>query len=291
MAYDRRMRSLLRASFVPVFVLVVVSVACGDGGPSMKERAAAAKAEKEAADAKVREEIRAKLEQQRIAALWRYQHDTVGGGEQDTAAQHQSRGHDHHVPQRAGRRSVADRGPAEERGVRAHDRHHAEHQEQRDPHRRLPDQVDAVVQPVGARQERRGGEQEAAARGDAGRGRAPREHQQRRAGYGQRPRADRRECGREQPAGDRGDPVAPRVQVGEERSGGGFGGRWSPAHDAPLGSSMSRCVRTRSVSMRRRSARCTTSSTPPISIDSPRRGMRPSSCSTSPPIVSNSSSA
>ena len=86
MAYDRRMRSLLRASFVPVFVLVVVSVACGDGGPSMKERAAAAKAEKEAADAKVREEIRAKLEQQRIAALWRYQHDTVGGGEQDTAA-------------------------------------------------------------------------------------------------------------------------------------------------------------------------------------------------------------
>ena len=86
MAYDRRMRSLLRASFVPVLVLVVVSVACGDGGPSMKERAAAAKAEKEAADAKVREEIRAKLEQQRIAALWRYQHDTVGGGEQDTAA-------------------------------------------------------------------------------------------------------------------------------------------------------------------------------------------------------------
>ena len=86
MAYDRRMQSLLRASFVPVLVLVVVSVACGDGGPSMKERAAAAKAEKEAADAKVREEIRAKLEQQRIAALWRYQHDTVGGGEQDTAA-------------------------------------------------------------------------------------------------------------------------------------------------------------------------------------------------------------
>lgn len=86
MAYDRRMRSRLRVSFLPVLVLVAACVACGDNGPSMKERAAAAKAEKEAADAAARAEIRAKLEQQRIAALWRYQHDTVGGGEQDTAA-------------------------------------------------------------------------------------------------------------------------------------------------------------------------------------------------------------
>jgi len=69
-----------------MLVLVVACASCGGGGPSMQERAAAAKAEKEAADARARAEIRAKLEQQRIAALWRYQHDTVGGGEQDTAA-------------------------------------------------------------------------------------------------------------------------------------------------------------------------------------------------------------
>ena len=71
---------------VPILPLLVLLAGCGDGGPSMKERAAAAKAEKEAADAAARAEMRAKLEQQRIAALWRYQHDTVGGGEQDTAA-------------------------------------------------------------------------------------------------------------------------------------------------------------------------------------------------------------
>lgn len=86
MAYDRRMLQHGGSSFVPVLVLVAACAACGDRGPSMKERAAAAKAEKEAADARAREEMRAKLEQQRIAALWRYQHDTVGGGEQDTAA-------------------------------------------------------------------------------------------------------------------------------------------------------------------------------------------------------------
>lgn len=52
----------------------------------MAERAAAAKAAQEAADAKAREESKAKLEAQRLAALWRYQDATVGGGAQKTAA-------------------------------------------------------------------------------------------------------------------------------------------------------------------------------------------------------------
>lgn len=70
---------------VPVAVLVAASVACGDRGPSMAERAAAARAAQEAADAKAREETRAKLEAQRLTALWRYQRADVGGA-QVTAA-------------------------------------------------------------------------------------------------------------------------------------------------------------------------------------------------------------
>lgn len=59
---------------------------CGDSGPSMKERAAAAKAAQDAADAKAREETKARLEAQRLTNLWRYQQATVGGGAQTTAA-------------------------------------------------------------------------------------------------------------------------------------------------------------------------------------------------------------
>lgn len=68
-----------------MLVLYTLS-ACGPGGPSLAERAAAAKAAQEAADARAREDTRAKLEQQRLLALWRYQQATVGGGAQVTAA-------------------------------------------------------------------------------------------------------------------------------------------------------------------------------------------------------------
>ena len=59
---------------------------CGDRGPSMAERAAAARAAEAAADAKARDETKARLEQERLAGLWRYQEATVGGGAQVTAA-------------------------------------------------------------------------------------------------------------------------------------------------------------------------------------------------------------
>lgn len=52
----------------------------------MAERAAAAKAAQDAADAKAREETKARLEAQRLTNLWRYQQATVGGGAQTTAA-------------------------------------------------------------------------------------------------------------------------------------------------------------------------------------------------------------
>lgn len=74
-----------RSSIVCAFLLATL-VACRDAGPSLAERAAAAKAAEAAADAKAREETRAKLEAQRVAALWRYQEATVGGGAQVTAA-------------------------------------------------------------------------------------------------------------------------------------------------------------------------------------------------------------
>jgi hypothetical protein len=63
-----------------------LAAACGDRGPSVAERAAAARAAEQAADAKAREENNARFEQQRLAALWRYQEATVGGGAQQTAA-------------------------------------------------------------------------------------------------------------------------------------------------------------------------------------------------------------
>lgn len=64
---------------------VTVLSACGDRGPTLAERAAAAKAAQDAADARAREETKARLETQRLAALWRYQ-DADVGGRQKTAA-------------------------------------------------------------------------------------------------------------------------------------------------------------------------------------------------------------
>lgn len=75
-----------RVSDWMVLATVAVTLGCGGGGPSMAERAAAARAAEEAAEAKSREEVRARQETQRLAALWRYQTATVGGGSQVTAA-------------------------------------------------------------------------------------------------------------------------------------------------------------------------------------------------------------
>ena len=72
--------------FVPPLALLCAVSACSDSGPSIAERAAAAKAVQEAADAKAREDTKARLEAQRLLALWRYQDATVGGGAQKTAA-------------------------------------------------------------------------------------------------------------------------------------------------------------------------------------------------------------
>lgn len=71
---------------VPPLMLLGALSGCGDRGPSLAERAAATRAAQEAADAKVRAASRAKSEAERIAALWRYQQATVGGGAQVTAA-------------------------------------------------------------------------------------------------------------------------------------------------------------------------------------------------------------
>lgn len=76
-------------SVLPACVLLAamsVHPACGDGGPSTAERAAAAAREAEAAEARAREESRARAEDARLAALWAYQAATVGGGSQVTAA-------------------------------------------------------------------------------------------------------------------------------------------------------------------------------------------------------------
>ena len=73
---------------LPWFAVVLLAglAACRNSGPSLAERAAAAKAAEAAADAKAREATRAAREAQRMAALWRYQTATVGGGAQVTAA-------------------------------------------------------------------------------------------------------------------------------------------------------------------------------------------------------------
>ena len=64
----------------------LVVTGCRNNGPSMAERAAAVRAAEATADAKARDETKARLETQRLAGLWRYQDATVGGGAQVTAA-------------------------------------------------------------------------------------------------------------------------------------------------------------------------------------------------------------
>ncbi len=77
-------RPILRAC---VFLSAIALLsACGQGGPSAAEKAAAAREAELAAEAKAREESRARIEAQRLAALWKYQQATVGGGAQVTAA-------------------------------------------------------------------------------------------------------------------------------------------------------------------------------------------------------------
>ena len=71
---------------VPLLMLLSALCACGDRGPSLADRAAAARAAQEAADATARTEARANFEAQRLLAQWRYQQATVGGGAQVTAA-------------------------------------------------------------------------------------------------------------------------------------------------------------------------------------------------------------
>jgi len=80
------LRSRRLRVFVSPLVLLGALSACGERGPSLAERAAAARAAEEAAAAKAREDARARSEAERIAALWRYQQATVGGGAQVTAA-------------------------------------------------------------------------------------------------------------------------------------------------------------------------------------------------------------
>ena len=95
--------------------------------------------------------------------------------------QHPSRGQQDHPAQRAGAATPASHGISEQRGVAAHDRDEPQHQEQRDPDRRLPDQVDAVVQPVRAGEERAGREEEATPRGRTRTRALPEQEQHRRA--------------------------------------------------------------------------------------------------------------
>lgn len=74
-------------AFSAVLAVAAAALAgCGDRGPSLAERAAAVQAVQDAADAKAREESSARFEAARLAALWRYQNATVGGGAQVTAA-------------------------------------------------------------------------------------------------------------------------------------------------------------------------------------------------------------
>lgn len=68
-----------------VVLALAVASGCGERGPSLAERAAAAKAEQAAADDRARQQTRAALEAERLAALWRYQQADVGGA-QVTAA-------------------------------------------------------------------------------------------------------------------------------------------------------------------------------------------------------------
>lgn len=74
--------------FLSVVVLVglMVSLACGERGPSAAEIGAAAREAEQAAQAKARAAREARLEGDRLASLWSYQEATVSGGRQVTAS-------------------------------------------------------------------------------------------------------------------------------------------------------------------------------------------------------------
>ncbi len=82
----RRARGGCRLSAFGLLLAVALLSACGDRGPSAAEKAAAAREAELAAGARAREESRARIEAARLAALWKYQQATVGGGAQVTAA-------------------------------------------------------------------------------------------------------------------------------------------------------------------------------------------------------------
>lgn len=75
-----------RTGLVTASLAVLALSACGGGGQTLAERTAAARAAQEEAAQKAREESLARIEAQRLAALWQYQQATVGGGRQRTAA-------------------------------------------------------------------------------------------------------------------------------------------------------------------------------------------------------------
>jgi len=75
----------MAACLAAVCVLATLA-ACGESRPTLAEREAAARAAQEAADRTMRERVRAEREAARLAAVWRYQQATIGGGAQVTAA-------------------------------------------------------------------------------------------------------------------------------------------------------------------------------------------------------------
>jgi hypothetical protein len=83
--HETKSRGPVAVRLAAVCVLTTF-VACGEAGPTFAEREAAARAEQEAADQTMRERARAEREAARLAAAWRYQQATVGGGAQTTAA-------------------------------------------------------------------------------------------------------------------------------------------------------------------------------------------------------------
>jgi hypothetical protein len=69
-----------------VALMALLACGCGSGGPTRAERMAAEQAAREAEDARLRAEQRARLEQLRLEALWKYQQSTMRGGAQTTAS-------------------------------------------------------------------------------------------------------------------------------------------------------------------------------------------------------------
>ena len=69
-----------------VIGVALCAAGCGSSGPTRAERAAAEQAAREAEDARLRAENRARLDAERLRALWKYQQSTMAGGAQTTAS-------------------------------------------------------------------------------------------------------------------------------------------------------------------------------------------------------------